>query len=191
MKSLPGVPWGLALLLSAAPAMAEPAHGAHEHGVAELRVAIEAGALEIEFVSPLDSLVGFEHAPRTAAQRKALAAAETTLRDAAQVFALPAAAQCALQEAMLASPWPQGAGSGQAHDAAAGGDHAKAGDHDEGHTEMVATYRLQCAQPAALDALQLRLFAAFPRLREVRAERVSARGQAAARLTARQASLAL
>lgn len=172
-----------ALLLSAAPAGAQHAHGAHEHGVAELRVAVEADVIEIEFASPLDSLVGFEHAPRTAAQRKAMAAADATLREPARLFALPAAAGCEPKEVVLVSPWPQG--GGQSHDA------ADADDGGERHAELVASYRLQCARPAAADALQVRLFAAFPRLREIRAERVSPRGQGAARLTARQTSLPL
>ena len=51
-----------------------------------------------------------------------------------------------------------------------------------GHAELVAGYTLRCEAPAALDALGVRLFEAFPRLREIRAERVSAQGQAAATL---------
>lgn len=204
---------GAILLLAAAPLTAQGAERAHEHGVAELHVAIEAETMEIELVSPLDSLIGFEHAPRTPAQRAALAAAQAALRDPARVFVLPAAAACALQAVTLFTPWSQGA-----DEDAVGRDPAqKADDHDAhghdadghdanehdaneqdadghgaaGHAELVATYRLQCAQPAALDALQLKLFASFPRLREVRAERVSPRGQAAARLRAGQATLAL
>lgn len=185
MKRRSAALWALGLMMAAAPVAAEQVHGAHEHGVAELRVAIDGGAIELEFASPLDSLVGFEHAPRTAAQRKAFTAAEAVLRDPAQVFALPAGAGCEPKDVTLASPWSQRAADGRAPEPGA------ADDGDPGHAELVARYRLECARPAALDVLQIRLFPAFPRLREIRAERVSPRGQAATRLTPRQASLAL
>ncbi len=167
------------------PAAGVVAGGAHEHGLAVLRVVLDGGALEIELVTPLDTLVGFEHAPRTAAQRAALQAAERGLRDGAALFGLPEAAGCALKAVGLVSPWPQSEDRADA----GGAVHAQAG--DGGHGELVAGYRFQCAHPQALDALQLRLFEVFPRLRAVHAERVSARGQGAAKLTRGQARLTL
>ncbi len=159
------------------------AGAAHEHGLAALRIAVDGGALEIELATPLDTLVGFEHAPRTAAQRAALEAAERGLRDGAALFGLPEAAGCALMAVSLASPWLQ------SEDRADAGGAAQAGDGD--HGELVAGYRFQCARPQALDALQLRLFELFPRLRAVRAEWASAHGQGAATLTRKQARLGL
>lgn len=161
------------------------AGGVHEHGLAVLRVVLDGGALEIELATPLDTLVGFEHAPRTAAQRAALEVAERGLRDGAALFGLPEAAGCALMAVSLASPWLQSEDRADAGGAA----HVQAGDGD--HGELVAGYRFQCARPQALDALQLRLFELFPRLRAVRAEWASARGQGAAKLTRGQARLAL
>lgn len=166
-------------------APATMAGGAHEHGLAALRVAVDGGALEIELATPLDTLVGFEHAPRTAAQRAALQAAERGLRDGAALFGLPEAAGCALMAVSLASPWLQSEDRADAGGAA----HVQAGDGD--HGELVAGYRFQCARPQALDALQLRLFELFPRLRAVRAEWASAHGQGAATLTPKQARLGL
>src|SRR5690606_20886978 len=64
-------------LFFAVPALAQ--HAAHEHGVADLRVAAEGNTVVIEFDSPLDNLVGFEHAPRDDAQRMALRTAEKRL----------------------------------------------------------------------------------------------------------------
>lgn len=43
--------------------------GAHVHGIGELNVAIDGEALLVELISPAMDLVGFEHAPRTEAQR--------------------------------------------------------------------------------------------------------------------------
>lgn len=170
----------VAVALSAAPAWAGHAH---EHGVAELRVAVEGGEVAIEFATPLDNLVGFEHEPRTDGQRRALAAAEERLQQAQALFVLPEAAGCTVQAVSLDSPWPQG--GGHAHD------HDDGHDHGAGHAELVVDYRLRCSRPAALDGVQVRLFEAFPRLREIRAQRVSARGQGAAVLRPGKTALPL
>lgn len=185
---------GAGVLLAVLSPFARAQHAAHEHGVAQLNVVVDGADLVLEFLTPLDTLVGFEHEPRTASQRQALAAADATLRDGARLFVLPAAAGCVQREAHIAGPW-----LADEHDAAAGAEdaHAHARDDEDhagpeqGHAERVATYHFQCAQPAALDALETRLFDAFPRLREVRAERATARGQGAAVLRPGATVLAL
>jgi len=181
--------YALSAFAFAQPVLAQHAGGAHEHGVAELSVATEGAMLVIEIVSPLDNLVGFEHAPASAAQRRALATAEAQLRDAPGLFRLPAAAGCALAEVRIEGGWMGGAAAAKeqaarparAHDH----DHDKTHEHgaasaDEGgHADVMASYRFDCAQPQALDAIDTQLFAVFPRLREVRAARATAGGQGA------------
>ncbi len=170
----------LALCASAwmSPAHAQHVHGAHEHGVAHLSVAIEGSEVLIELSTPLDNLVGFEHAPATAAQHAALADAEARLGQGAELFRLPEAAGCGLAETVLESPSPLRAGKEQpaAHDH----DYDHGADALEGHADLIATYRFECARPAALDALRVELFQAFPRLRELRAVRAAEGGQGAA-----------
>lgn len=171
---------GAALALSSMPALAQ--HAAHEHGVARLSVALDGRELLIELVTPLDNLVGFEHAPTNDAQRHALVEAEAALQDGARLFLLPAASACVQREVAIENPWPD---TGHDHDHAdahedehmheAGGD----GEPKSGHADLVATYQFECAQPAALDALDVRLFERFPRLRELRAERATPGGQGA------------
>ena len=166
-------------------AHAQHAHGAHEHGAAELTVALDGRELVIELISPLDNLVGFEHAPANDAQRAALAEAGRLLSDADAMFALPVAAACRFEHADIESPWPMAAmapAAGQAGHA-----HPTRGDHEE----AVVTYRYTCAQPAALQRIDVRAFARFPRLRENRVEHATARGQGAAVLTPAAATLAL
>ena len=165
------------------------AHPAHEHGVATLRVASAGKALVIEFLSPLDNLAGFEHEPRSDEQRKAMADAEALLRDGAALYRLPAAAGCQLLGVKLDSPWLQGNRPG--HDHGHGHSDAHGAMAHEGHAELVASYRFECAAPDKLGSLHIRLFDSFPRLREVRAERATASGQGAAVLTPGKAELAL
>ena len=168
-------------------AHAQHTHGAHEHGAAELTVALDGQALVIELISPLDNLVGFEHAPANDAQRAALAEAGRLLSDADAMFALPVAAACRFEHADIESPWPMAAMAPAAGQAGHAHAHPTRGDHEE----AVVTYRYTCAQPAALQRIDVRAFARFPRLREIRVEHATARGQGAAVLTPAAAALAL
>ena len=168
-------------------AHAQHTHGAHEHGAAELTVALDGQALIIELISPLDNLVGFEHAPANDAQRAALAEAGRLLSDADAMFALPVAAACRFEHADIESPWPMAAMAPAAGQAGHAHAHPTRGDHEE----AVVTYRYTCAQPAALQRIDVRAFARFPRLREIRVEHATARGQGAAVLTPAAAALAL
>ena len=168
-------------------AHAQHTHGAHEHGAAELTVALDGQALVIELISPLDNLVGFEHAPANDAQRAALAEAGRLLSDADAMFALTAAAACRFEQADIESPWPMAAVAPAAGHADAAHAPPTRGEHEE----VVVAYRYTCLQPAALQRIDVRAFARFPRLREIRVEHATARGQGAAVLTPAAAALAL
>jgi hypothetical protein len=56
----------MAALAGATPALAA---SPHEHGVARLDVAVDAGRVSFSLETPLDNLLGFERAPRTDAER--------------------------------------------------------------------------------------------------------------------------
>lgn len=205
---------GLALILSSALAAQQ---APHEHGVGDLRIAVDATTVVIEFESPLDNLVGFEHAPRDAEQRRALADAQARLRQFDGLFAPSAAAACVLAEVQLESPYPdvvdahdhadhgesghdQGRqdhdgheDDGHQHD---GHDHdrsAHGGDerHDQAHADLYVVYQLECAQPEALRELGVGLFDAFPRLHGIRAQTVTPRGQTSVRLDRTRTGLPL
>jgi hypothetical protein len=174
---------------------AQPAQGAHEHGVAELTVVLEGPALVVELSSPLDNLVGFEHAPANDAQRAALAEAGRRLREAGAMFVLPAAAGCRLDDTDIESPWPLGSAATTSRPApapaSAHAGHTHAAPVGSDHGDVVATWRFTCAQPQALERLEVGAFKQFPRLRKLRVEHVTARGQGAAVLTPRAFAFAL
>lgn len=175
----------LALALPVA-APAQHAHGAHQHGVAELTVVLEGRMLYLELISPLDNLVGFEHAPANETQRGALADAERLLLDSEAVFALPSEAGCVIREVGIESPWRD---SGREHGRGQTRDHNRPARGD--HEDMVASYGFECAHPEALRRLELRVFKHFPRLQRVRAEFATPRGQGGGVLTSGAAALAL
>jgi hypothetical protein len=156
----------LAALLAAPPALAADTtaprqHRGHQHGVGRLEVALDGGALRIALDSPADSFLGFEHAPRTDAQRQTVARVEQQLRQPAQLFTPAGGAACQAEtprtEIKLPPPGSR-----------------------ETHSEIEAEWGWQCAQPAALGHVDVGLFKAFPRLKELRVRIVTARGQTAA-----------
>jgi hypothetical protein len=140
----------LATLLLALPAALAAQEHAHEHGVVRLDVAVQARTLSVQLEAPLDSVLGFEHRPRSAAERAAADAMQARLKDAAALLRPDAAAQCRLTQAEVDSTALQST----APDAG-------------GHADIDARYEFDCLQPERLATLDLGLFEAFPRIRRI------------------------
>lgn len=158
-------------LLAAAPLWA--ARG-HEHGVAHIDVALDGNRLSIGFETPLENLVGFERAPRSDAERRAVEQALTRLADAS-LWQPDAAAQCKAGTPKLRAPSFQP---------------AKPGKTDE-HADVELALEFDCAQAQQLRAVQVLLFKAFPRIERAEVQLVTARGQAKASLRPASATIRL
>lgn len=179
-------PIPLALVLAAglsSGASAQAALAAHEHGRAEVSVALEAGALLVLLDAPGADLMGFEHAPESAAEKAAFDAARQRLADPAAVLTPAPAAGCTARRSTVRVSGAAGAAETHRHDAE---DHAH--DHDAaaetGHSAFQAVYRFDCADPAALAEITFGYFASFPAAREIAAHVVTETGSAQAELTA-------
>jgi hypothetical protein len=144
--------------------------GAHVHGVAKLDVAVEGDTLTLGLESPLDNLLGFEHMPRTEKQKAAVRAMADTLNKPAALFVPTPAAQCAPATVKLESPVLKEAKK----------------DAGDGHADLDGDFVFRCAHPDALQDIEVKLFGAFPHLRQVDVQVVSPQGQTAARLTPKQ-----
>jgi hypothetical protein len=185
----------------------ERQHGAHVHGEAELKLALDGTSLELELELPGMDAVGFEHPPRDEAQKAAIAAAIATL-EAARWLRLPEAAGCTLTRASFhthgyavgegdqqSSPEAgKPAHKGHGHDSGHGHGH----DHGHGqghghdaHAEFHGFLSYACARPAALDAVTIELGAAFPALERLVVQSVTARGQDRAVLAGARGRVAL
>lgn len=154
---------GLALLCCAAGASAGKAH---QHGAVTLDLAVEAAEVSLSVEMPLDSLVGFERAPRTGAERQAAAAALAKMRDGAALFRFDAAAQCTLASAKVEAPVLEPAAKPAATSPSAGE-----------HADLDASYAFRCAQPVRLASLEVLLFDAFPRVERIDVLAVLPHGQ--------------
>ena len=166
---------------------------AHEHGVASLNIAIDGTQVSLELDSPAANLVGFEHAASQPEDIAKVAAVQAQLRDASQLFQLPAAAGCSQASVDLDSPLFAGnehEHEHEDHDEKHEHEHEEAAhdhDHEEHHHEhadIEASYSFTCAQPEALTSLQLPLFNVYPGLQRLNVQAITPAGQMGAELTA-------
>jgi hypothetical protein len=132
---------------------------AHRHGAASLQVSLAGPTLHVALEGPADNFLGFEHAPRTEAQKKAVADAQERLQQPAQLVATPPPAECRAQPARVDMKLPA------------------AGSSDK-HSEIEAEWRWECGKPDALTHVDAGgLFRAFPRLKQLDVQIVTDRGQ--------------
>lgn len=215
MRTVPLMFTGLLALTLAAPAFAHKAHshdhahdhrhdhdhhhgdslGAHQHGVAQLNLVVEGSRIEMELDSPADNLVGFEYIPSREEDLAKVRAVREQLKDAANLFRFPAAAQCTQQNASLSSPLfaaldESGAGHAEhQHEH----QHGHAHDHQHSdaqgasaHNDIEAQYQFECVNPGALDRIDVVLFEQFPATERLVLQVISEKGQQGGELTAAQ-----
>jgi len=131
--------------------------GAHVHGRATVDISIENNMVAAELDLAGHDAVGFEHPPGTPPERAALARAKAVLQSGHWLEAARAA-DCHVAEA---------------HVDAHGFD---ATDTSGAHVDLHADYRLLCAYPDKLNALDVRLVETFPSLQTVVVNVLSANG---------------
>ncbi|MEM7562394.1 MAG: DUF2796 domain-containing protein [Pseudomonadota bacterium] len=90
----------------------------HVHGIAVLNLVIDQNKLLIEFESPADNIVGFEHKAESDREKAKIKAALKTLEMPKSLIALPASAGCLLDESEV-----------ELH--AENNDHGEHGEHDD------------------------------------------------------------
>ncbi|MBH9307991.1 DUF2796 domain-containing protein [Pseudomonas aeruginosa] len=185
----------LVLLPFAAQAHDAPDHdhahgslGTHEHGVAQLNVALDGKTLELELDSPAMNLVGFEHAASTAADKAAVAKARAQLEKPLELFALPVTAGCSVASQELRSPLFGDKAPAPAHKEKAGHEH----EHEHGHADIHAHYQLSCEKPELLKLLTLaEFFKRFPATQKIQVQLIGPDGQKGADLAPASAELKL
>ncbi len=156
------------LSMAAASVPAARAAGAHEHGVVKLDVAVEGSRILVEIDSPLDNLLGFEHAPRTDAEREKVDAAVKKLRDAAALFRIDGKAGCTLGTVDLQSPPLQlGKKPAAANDA---------------HGDLEGSFEFKCKAGAKAAFVEVGLFDAFPQVKRIDLQVATPKGQLKATL---------
>ncbi len=165
---------------------------AHQHGVATLNLVIEGNDVAIELDSPADNLVGFEYVPTSDADIQKVKDTMATLREPQRLFVFPEAAGCTSTEVELESPLFKAtadADHDHHHDEHKHGDddhaHGHGHDHADGstHNDIEAHYHFTCANAAALNQIEVKLFDAFPGTQKLILQAVGGRGQQGGELT--------
>jgi ABC-type Zn2+ transport system substrate-binding protein/surface adhesin len=167
---------------------------AHVHGLAKLTLVYEQGALEIEFESPTNNLVGFEYQASTQSEIDRVAKVKALLSDTSTLFE-PQGARCQLVSSNIDLSAIEALSGHQAehhhedhgHDKHEHEKHAHE-DHDSEqestHSEAHASYRFTCdTQPKAIE---VQLINHFPAIELLEAQWISDNGQGAQQLSGSQ-----
>ena len=121
--------------------------GAHVHGKALLTLVLEGNEMQLAFQSAAQSVLGFEHKPRTPEQQQEVASAIAVFNQG-QWFTVNPQANCELTMAEASTDLTQANVSG-------------------GHADFYANYQLLCQSPARLNAISLTIFNLLPALEQV------------------------
>jgi hypothetical protein len=155
-------------------------HGPHEHGAVKLDVVVEPGRVTLLMESPLENLVGFERAPRSAAERQRVAAALSSLNSAATLFKIDPAAAC--------TPGPVELNAAALE---LGKPAAVQAEAEPGHADLDASFSFKCNAAPLPAFVDIGLFSAFPGVHRIDVQLVTGNTQSKRTLTRPTARLSL
>jgi hypothetical protein len=151
--------------------------------VAHLNVAAQGADLYLEFISPAANIVGFEHPPRTDAQRTAVKETVETLKGGEALIVLPAGARCGLTEPIVDTDIDSDPSS-ESEDAHQHEQHEA--DEHKRHSEFKAEYHFVCKHPEKLGHIDVMLLRDFPGIERIEVQLLTGTKQTALELTAKK-----
>ena len=170
----------IALMAFSANASDNP--GAHQHGHAELQVAVDGNQIDLIFTSPAYNLLGFEHRARTDDQKALVKETEEWLERTPLINTPDASCKVASAEVYH----EDGDGSG---------DHHEHNEHEHsegyGHSDFEVTQVLNCTGLASAEALLIPLTERFPEIEDLGVQWVWSGGQGSTRLEQPESSFSL
>ncbi|MCX2794395.1 DUF2796 domain-containing protein [Microbulbifer thermotolerans] len=140
---------------------------AHVHGRAHMSIAVIDNVLEVEFASPAENLVGFEHTPHTAKEKQALEATKHQLASGENLIRFNGA-NCRLEDARITVPQSEG-----------------------DHAGLYASYRFHCDNLASIKSISVPLFASFSGIEVIEVQWLTSSAQGAETLTPKSNELQL
>lgn len=175
----------LSLSLAAWPVLASDNPGAHQHGHADLQMAIDNERVDLLLLSPAYNLIGFEHKPRTDEQRQRVNDTEQWVSETAMINTV--AGNCTLVSSAMHVGWGEAKGDGHKHDHGHSHSHSHShnhdNDHDSGHADIEITQTLNCPGLSESAQFETGLMARFPELEHLNVQWVGPQGQGATRLS--------
>ena len=139
----------------------------HEHGAAIIKMVMEDEKLQVEFEVPSESLIGFEHFPKSQSNREKFNEAIKILSDPSKLFSKPIKAECLLvgmnvSQSLFSNEEEHG------HDES---------EKSEIHSEFKSNYYWNCQHLDEIDSIGTQLMTFFPRIEEIRVNWISNNGQ--------------
>ena len=123
--------------------------------------------LQVEFEVPSESLIGFEHFPKSQSNREKFNEAIKILSDPSKLFSQPIKAECLLVGMNVSqSLFP--------YEDEHGHDESK---KSEIHSEFKSNYYWNCQHLDEIDSIGTQLMSFFPRIEEIRVNWISNNGQ--------------
>jgi len=174
----------------------------HEHGSANLNIAIDNKVIAIHFESPAVNIIGFEYQPNDEAQRSLISAAKSKLSNFANSYELQGEPNCLMisSSADWVSEHSESEHSESEHSESehSESEHSES-EHSESehseqdetvgasleteHAEFVVEFELQCEQINNLTAIDVSLLALFPAIDEIDTQVIYTGGQIKQELT--------
>ena len=150
----------------------------HEHGAAIIKMVMEDEKLQIEFEVPSESLIGFEHFPKSQSNRENFNKAIKVLSDPSKLFLQPIKAECLLvgmnvSQSLFSNEEENGHDESEKEDEHGHDESEKA----EIHSEFSSKYHWHCEHLDEIDSIDTQLMNIFPRIEEIRVRWITKNNQ--------------
>ena len=150
----------------------------HEHGAAIIKMVMEDEKLQIEFEVPSESLIGFEHFPKSQNNRENFNKAIKVLSDPSKLFSQPIKAECLLvgmnvSQSLFSNEEENGHDESEKEDEHGHDESEKA----EIHSEFSSKYHWHCEHLDEIDSIDTQLMNIFPRIEEIRVRWITKNNQ--------------
>ncbi len=157
----------------------------HEHGAAILKMALEGEKLQIEFEVPSESLIGFEHFPKSQSNRENFSDAIKILSDPSRLFSMSSKAECLLvgmsiSQSLFSNEEEHG------HDESEEEHGHDESEKSEIHSEFKSNYSWNCHHLDEINSIGTQLMTFFPKIEEIRVNWISNNGQGALELESKE-----
>ena len=157
----------------------------HEHGAANLKMVLEGEKLQVEFEVPSESLIGFEHFPKSQSNRENFSESIKILSDPARLFSISSEGECLLvgmkiSQSLFSNEDEHG------HDESEDEHGHDESEKSEIHSEFKSNYSWNCQHLDEIDSIGTQLMTFFPKIEEIRVNWISNNGQGSLELESKE-----
>ena len=161
----------------------------HEHGAAIIKMVMEEERLQVEFEVPSESLIGFEHFPKSQSNRENFNKAIKVLSDPSKLFSQPIKAECLLvgmnvSQSLFSNEEEHGHDESEKEEEHGHDESEKEEEHghdesekSEIHSEFKSNYYWNCQHLDEIDSIGTQLMSFFFGIEEIRVNWISNNGQ--------------